>query len=69
MIREDDGDYWQSELHSLGIECKLRNELKDKEELRALARVIKEVYFHEYKTAYNNNHRQIDKLHFELYHY
>jgi hypothetical protein len=69
MLAEDE-NYWQSELSSLGIECKRRNELNDKEELRALAMAIKEVYFQSYKTAYNDDsHTQIDKLHFESYHY
>jgi hypothetical protein len=68
MIVEDE-NYWQSELSSLGIECKRRNELNDKEELRALATAIKEVYFQDYKTAYNDNHTRIDKLHFEPHHY
>jgi hypothetical protein len=68
MIVEDE-NYWQSELSSLGIECKRKNELNDKEELKALATAIKEVYFQDYKTAYDENHRQIDKLHFEPRHY
>jgi hypothetical protein len=68
MIVEDE-NYWQSELSSLGIECKRRNELNDKEELRALATAIKEVYFQDYKTAYNDSHTRIDKLHFEPHHY
>jgi hypothetical protein len=68
MMVEDE-NYWQSELSSLGIECKRKNELNDKEELEALATAIKEVYFQDYKTAYDHNHSQIDKLHFELHHY
>ncbi len=35
----------QSELCSLGIECKCLNEFNDKDELKALATAIKEVYF------------------------
>ncbi len=58
-----------SQLSSLGIDCKRKNELNDKEELRALAMAIKEVYFQDYKTAYDNSHKQIDKLHFEPNHY
>jgi hypothetical protein len=69
MIIEDE-NYWQSELRSLGIECKRKNELNDREELQALATAIKEVYFQDYKTAYNNDsHRRSDKLRFELHHY
>ena len=45
-------NYLQSELNSLGIDCKRRNEFNDKEELEALANAIKEVYFQDYKTAY-----------------
>ena len=68
MIIEDES-YWQSELRSLGIDCKRKNELNDKQELQALATAIKEVYFQDYKTAYNDSHRRIDKLRFELPHY
>ena len=55
MIIEDES-YWQSELRSLGIDCKRKNELNDKQELQALATAIKEVYFQDYKTAYNDRH-------------
>jgi hypothetical protein len=51
----DKKDYWQNELKSLGIEPRRQNELNDKEELQALAESIKEVYYQDYKTAYNNN--------------
>jgi hypothetical protein len=68
MLTEDD-NYWLSELSSLGIECKRKNELNDKEELKALATAVKEVYFQTYKTAYNDSHTQINKLDFESYHY
>jgi hypothetical protein len=36
----------------LGIEPRRQNELNDKEELQALAEIIKEVYLQDYKTAY-----------------
>jgi galactose-1-phosphate uridylyltransferase len=48
-------DYWQNELKSLGIDPRRQNELNDKEELQALAEIIKQVYFQDYKTAYSNN--------------
>jgi hypothetical protein len=51
--REDKKDYWQNELNSLGIEPKRNNELNDKEELQALADNIKQVFYQEYKTAYD----------------
>jgi hypothetical protein len=40
----DKKDYWQNELKSLGIELRRQNELNDKDELQALAEIIKEVY-------------------------
>ncbi len=45
-------DFWENELKSLGVEPKRQNEFNDKEELEALAEIIKEVYFQEYKAAY-----------------
>jgi hypothetical protein len=50
----DKKDYWQNELKSLGIEPRRQNELNDKEELQALAEIIKEVYYQDYKTAYSS---------------
>jgi hypothetical protein len=46
-------NYWQNELRSLGIESKRKNKLNDKEELHALADSIEQVYYQDYKTAYN----------------
>ena len=56
----------KSEPSSLGVDCKRKNELNDKEELEALATAIKEVYFQDYKTAYDDDdiHKEIDKSHF-----
>jgi hypothetical protein len=51
-------DFWENELKSLGIEPKRENDLNDKAELEALAEIIKQVYYQDYKTAYsdiNNN--------------
>ncbi len=53
--RPDEKEYWQNELKSLGIQPNRQNELNDKEELQALAEIIKEVYFQDYKTAYSGN--------------
>jgi hypothetical protein len=64
---EKEKSYLQNELSSLGIECKRTNEFNDKEELEALATAIKEVYFQDYKTAYeyndddNSRRKTIDK--------
>ena len=51
----DKKDFWENELKSLGIEPRRQNELNDKEELQALAEIIKQVYFQDYKTAYSND--------------
>ena len=53
-VGENDENYLQNELSSLGIDCKRRNEFNDKDELEALATAIKEVYFQDYKTAYDH---------------
>jgi hypothetical protein len=48
----DKKDYWENELKSLGIEPRRQNELNGKEEeLQALAEIIKEVYYQDYKIA------------------
>jgi uncharacterized protein YneR len=62
---EEAADYFQDELSSLGIECKRPNEFNYKEELQALTTAIKEVYFQDYKTAYNDtSDTEIDQSHF-----
>ena len=62
----DKKDFWENELKSLGIEPRRQNDLNDKTELEALAEMIKQVYYQDYKTAYaessssnNNNHLDI----------
>jgi hypothetical protein len=64
-FKEAKANYLQAELKSLGIQPKGRNELNDKEELEALATAIKEVYFQDYKTAYNVSGIEIDQSHFD----
>ncbi len=46
-------EYWQNELESLGIESKRQSELDD-DDLEALAENIKQVYYQDYKTAYDD---------------
>jgi len=46
---------WQSELKSLGIEQKRKNELNDRRELEALADNIKQLYYQDYKSAYSSD--------------
>jgi hypothetical protein len=58
-------NYLKNELSSLAIGCNRTNELNDKQELEALANAIKEVYFQDYKTAYNIDSIEIDQLHFD----
>jgi hypothetical protein len=53
--RPDKKDFWENELKSLGIEPRRQNELNDKEELQALADIIKQVYYQDYKTAYDDD--------------
>jgi hypothetical protein len=50
----DRKDFWENELKSLGIEPKRENELNDRAELEALAEMIKQVYYQDYKTAYGD---------------
>ena len=57
----DNNGYLNSELKSLGIHPKRKNELNDKKELEALATAIKEVYFQDYTTVYDDSHTEIDK--------
>ena len=52
-MMENKKSYLQSELCSLGIDCKRINHLNDKDELDALTTAIKEEYFQDYKTAYD----------------
>jgi hypothetical protein len=56
---QDKKDFWENELKSLGIEPRRQNELNDKEELQALAEIIKQIYFQDYKTAYDANNSNI----------
>jgi hypothetical protein len=62
-VAVENENYWQDELSSLAIECKRTNELNDKEELEALNATIKEVYYQDYRAAYDddNNHIEIDE--------
>ncbi len=63
---DEEANYLQGELSSLAIECKRKNEFNDEEELQALTTAIKEVYFQDYKTAYNDTSNiEIDQSHFE----
>jgi len=44
---------------------KWKNELNEKKELEALAIAIKEVYFQDYTTVYDDSHTEIDKPQFD----
>jgi hypothetical protein len=55
-LSDKNKEYWQNELESLGIESKRQSELNDdNDELEALAEIIKQVYYQDYKTAYGGN--------------
>jgi hypothetical protein len=46
-------DQWLSELRSLGVSAKRRNDLNDKKELQDLTENIKQALYEQYKTAYS----------------
>ncbi len=48
-------EYLENDLKSLGIDPKRENDLNDETELAALAEIIKQVYYQDYKTAYSGN--------------
>lgn len=67
-IEFEQANYLRTELSSLGIECKRRNQLNGRDELDTLATAIKEVHFQDCKTAYHHDkdsHIEIDKAHFD----
>lgn len=45
--------WWISELDSLGIKRKKRNDMKDRKEITDMTENIKQTLFEEYKTVYN----------------
>lgn len=51
---KDRDSYWISELRSLGIDPRKRNELNDAEELGSLADNIKKVLLVDYASAYDS---------------
>ena len=55
--------YWNSELKSLGIDAKKKNELNDDKELASLTENIKQTYYQDYKTAYGN--KDVDESNFD----
>ena len=49
---ENQKEYWFSGLYSLGIHPKKTNDLNDSREMSDLVENVKQIVFHEYKTAY-----------------
>ncbi len=45
-------DWWISELDSLGVKIKRRNDMNDKKEIIDLTENIKQTLYQEYKTVY-----------------
>jgi hypothetical protein len=50
--RDNEKEYWFSELDSLGIHAKKTNDLNDSKEMSDLVENVKRTMFQEYKTAY-----------------
>ena len=48
-------DWWLNKLHSLGIHPKKVNALNDTQELRNLTDNIKQTFYQDYKTSYNED--------------
>ncbi len=46
-------DLWLTELRSLGISAKRKNDLNDSKELQDLTDNIKQILYQDYKTAYS----------------
>jgi hypothetical protein len=53
-------EYWQNGSGSLGLEPKRQNDLNDGADLEALAEIIKQVYYQDWKTAYSMSTITID---------
>jgi hypothetical protein len=45
--------WWLNELESLGVSAKVCNELNDTKEVSNLTESLKQVFYQEYKTTYN----------------
>jgi hypothetical protein len=59
--RIDKDGFWETELRSLGLEPKNKNELNDSGELETLANIVKQSMYQDYKVAYSeqgDNHEQ-----------
>jgi hypothetical protein len=54
-------EHWQTELSSLGIEPKNKNELNNREELESLTDNIKQSMYQDYKTAYSEQGNKPDE--------
>jgi hypothetical protein len=50
--KEQDEGYWFSELDSLGIHAKRKNDLNDRKEIEDLVENVKQTMLQEYRSAY-----------------
>lgn len=50
----DSEEYWFSELDSLGIHAKRKNELNDSKEVRDLVENVKQTMLQDYRSAYTD---------------
>ena len=46
--------WWLSELQSLGVSPKVYNELNDMQEVSNLTEILKQTFYQQYKTTYND---------------
>ena len=62
--QSDKKGYWLNESVSLGIQPKPKNDLNNnnKEELEALADNVKQAYYQDYKTAYNDDNDDKEEI-------
>ena len=51
-------NWWLSELESLGVSPKVRNELNDIQETSSLTENLKQIFYQAYKDAYQNDNNQ-----------
>ena len=59
-------NWWLSELESLGVSPKVRNELNNIQETSNLAENLKQLFYQAYKIAYNDNEDNKNSPNFQM---
>jgi DNA repair ATPase RecN len=59
-------NWWLSELESLGVSPKVRNELNNIQETSNLAENLKQLFYQAYKSAYNDNEDNKNSPNFQM---